>query len=132
MESTVVAFRSRPPNLSRLTNLAHPQANLAARLGLAGHGLQPAEAEVRLTWGAMLRQKVAWGGRVRGGEVQHAANCRHTAEADAALTERIRVIHERLRETCRMPRIHAELAKGLLVGRQPVARLMRAAGMGSC
>ncbi len=52
------------------------------------------------------------------------------AQADAALTESIRAIHERSRETYGMPRIHAELAaEGLLVGRKRVARLMRGAGL---
>jgi putative transposase len=52
------------------------------------------------------------------------------AQADAALTESIRAIHERSRETYGMPRIHAELAaEGQLVGRKRVARLMRAAGL---
>ena len=52
------------------------------------------------------------------------------AQADAALTESIRAIHERSRETYGMPRIHAELtAEGRLVGRKRVARLMRAAGL---
>ncbi len=52
------------------------------------------------------------------------------AQADAALTESIRAIHERSRETYGMPRIHAELAaEGLPVGRKRVARLMRAAGL---
>ncbi len=52
------------------------------------------------------------------------------AQADAALTESIRAIHERSRETYGMPRIHAELtAEGQLVGRKRVARLMRAADL---
>jgi putative transposase len=52
------------------------------------------------------------------------------AQADAVLTESIRAIHERSRETYGMPRIHAELAaEGLLAGRKRVARLMRAAGL---
>ena len=52
------------------------------------------------------------------------------ARANAALTESIRAIHERSRETYGMPRIHAELtAEGRLVGRKRVARLMRAAGL---
>ena len=52
------------------------------------------------------------------------------AQADAALTESIRAIHERSRETYGMPRIHAELAaEGRPVGRKRVARLMRAAGL---
>ena len=49
------------------------------------------------------------------------------ATADAALTVRIRAIHNRSRQTYGAPRIHAELAKqGEHVGRKRVARLMRA------
>lgn len=49
---------------------------------------------------------------------------------DAALTERIRQIHETSRGTYGVPRIHAELAcEGVHVGRKRVARLMRAAGL---
>ncbi len=52
------------------------------------------------------------------------------AREDAALTERIRAIHERSRGTYGAPRIHAELAaEGTHVSRKRVARLMRAAGL---
>ena len=52
------------------------------------------------------------------------------AKQDAALTEKIRAIHERSRGTYGMPRIHAEFtAQGVHVGRKRVARLMRAAGL---
>jgi putative transposase len=52
------------------------------------------------------------------------------ALADAALTERIRAIHSRSRQTYGMPRIYAELVQqGFRVGRKRVARLMRAAGL---
>ena len=50
--------------------------------------------------------------------------------SDAALSERIREIHEYSRGTYGAPRIHAELKKqGWRVGRKRVARLMRAAGL---
>jgi putative transposase len=52
------------------------------------------------------------------------------AQADAALSEQIRAIHERSRGTYGVPRVHAELAAaGLHVGRKRVARLMRAGGL---
>ena len=52
------------------------------------------------------------------------------ARADAALTDRIRAIHERSRGAYRTPRIHAELgAEGVRVGRKRVVRLMREAGL---
>jgi putative transposase len=52
------------------------------------------------------------------------------AEQDAALLERIRVIHAASRATYGAPRIHAELAaQGRRVGRKRVARLMRGAGL---
>ncbi|MGH2454431.1 MAG: IS3 family transposase [bacterium] len=52
------------------------------------------------------------------------------AQADAALLERIRVIHERSRRTYGAPRVHAELREqGLRCGRKRVARLMRQAGL---
>jgi putative transposase len=52
------------------------------------------------------------------------------AREDAALTERMRQIHEHSRGTYGVPRIHAELASGgVQVGRKRVARLMRAAGL---
>ena len=52
------------------------------------------------------------------------------AIADAALTEKIRAIHSRSRETYGMPRIHAELThEGFQVSRKRIARLMWAAGL---
>jgi len=52
------------------------------------------------------------------------------ALADAALTDRIRVIHEASRQSYGAPRIHAELAdEGIQVGRKRVERLMKAAGL---
>jgi len=52
------------------------------------------------------------------------------AKVDAVLTERIRTIHERSRETYGTPRVHAELrAEGVRIGRKRVARIMRAAGI---
>jgi putative transposase len=52
------------------------------------------------------------------------------ALADAALTERIRVIHTASRGTYGVPRVHAELAdSGTRCARKRVARLMRAAGI---
>ncbi len=49
---------------------------------------------------------------------------------DAWLSERIRAIHERSRETYGSPRVHAELRRqGLHVGRKRVERLMRTAGL---
>jgi putative transposase len=52
------------------------------------------------------------------------------AQADEALTGRIRLIHTHSRGTYGVPRIHAELdAQGVHVGRKRVARLMRAAGL---
>jgi putative transposase len=53
------------------------------------------------------------------------------ARKDAALTERIRAVHQRSRGTYGAPRIHAELrlGHGIHVGRKRVARLMRAAGL---
>ncbi len=49
---------------------------------------------------------------------------------DAALTERVREIHERSRQTYGSPRIHAELRyEGLHIGRKRVERLMRQAGI---
>ena len=53
--------------------------------------------------------------------------------ADAALTERIREIHERSRHTYGSPRVHAELrALGTRCGRKRVERLMRQAGLQGC
>ena len=52
------------------------------------------------------------------------------AQADRALLEQIRAIHERSRGTYGAPRIHAELAaQGVHIGRKRVARLMQAAGL---
>ena len=52
---------------------------------------------------------------------------------DAALTGKIRQIHERSRETYGSPRVHAELqAMGVRCGRKRVARLMRKAGLRGC
>jgi putative transposase len=49
---------------------------------------------------------------------------------DAELTERIRAIHARSDGTYGVPRVHAELVdEGVRVGRNRVARLMRAAGL---
>ena len=55
------------------------------------------------------------------------------ARADAALTQQIRTIHDGSRGTYGVPRVHAELhAAGQRVGRQRVARLMRAAALRGC
>jgi putative transposase len=52
---------------------------------------------------------------------------------DAFLTEKIREIHSRSRETYGYPRVHAELRSlGVRCGRRRVARLMRAAGLQGC
>jgi putative transposase len=52
---------------------------------------------------------------------------------DAALTEKIREVHQRSREIYGYPRVHAELrALGLRCGRRRVARLMRKAGLQGC
>jgi putative transposase len=52
---------------------------------------------------------------------------------DAALTEKIRDIHEHSRETYGSPRVHAELkALGTCCGRKRVERLMRKAGLQGC
>jgi len=52
------------------------------------------------------------------------------ARQDAALTARIRGIHERSRGTYGSPRIHAELRyEGVRIGRKRVERLMREAGI---
>ena len=52
---------------------------------------------------------------------------------DINLTERIREIHSRSRETYGYPRVHAELRLlGVRCGRRRVARLMRAAGLRGC
>jgi putative transposase len=52
---------------------------------------------------------------------------------DAVLTEKIREIHGRSRDTYGYPRVHAELRSlGIVCGRRRVARLMRAAGLRGC
>jgi putative transposase len=52
------------------------------------------------------------------------------AQADHALLEQIRAIHDRSRRTYGAPRIHAELAaQEIHIGRKRVARLMQAAGL---
>ena len=52
---------------------------------------------------------------------------------DAALTNKIREIHERSRQTYGSPRVHAELrAIGVRCSRKRVARLMRKAGLKGC
>jgi putative transposase len=52
---------------------------------------------------------------------------------DYALTEKIREVHHRSRETYGSPRVHAELrALGVRCGRRRVARLMRVAGLQGC
>ena len=55
------------------------------------------------------------------------------AQADAALTEQITVIHAQSRQTYGAPRIHAELAaQGIQCGRKRVARLSASAGIVGC
>jgi hypothetical protein len=55
------------------------------------------------------------------------------AQADAALSQQIRAIHRGSRGTYGAPRVHAELrAAGQRVGRQRVARLMRAGTLCGC
>ncbi len=52
---------------------------------------------------------------------------------NAALTEKIRQIHERSRQVYGYPRVHAELkALGVRCSRKRVARLMRKAGLRGC
>jgi putative transposase len=52
------------------------------------------------------------------------------AQANVALTEQIREVHDRSRCTYGAPRVHAELrARGQRVSRKRVARLMRQAGL---
>jgi putative transposase len=52
---------------------------------------------------------------------------------NAALTEKIREVHRRSRETYGYPRVHAELRSlGIDCGRRRVARLMRVAGLQGC
>jgi putative transposase len=54
-------------------------------------------------------------------------------QQDALLTEKIREIHSRSRETYGYPRIHAELRSlGIGCGQRRVARLMKAAGLRGC
>jgi transposase InsO family protein len=54
-------------------------------------------------------------------------------QQDALLTEKIRQIHSRSRETYGYLRVHAELRSlGIGCGRRRVARLMRAAGLRGC
>jgi putative transposase len=53
--------------------------------------------------------------------------------SDAALTERVREIHRRSRQTYGSPRVHAELrALGTRCSRKRVERLMREAGLRGC
>jgi putative transposase len=54
------------------------------------------------------------------------------AQANVALTARIRTAHERSRGTYGSPRVHAELREAGPVGRKRVARLMREAGLVGC
>jgi putative transposase len=52
---------------------------------------------------------------------------------DTAITEKVREIHRRSRETYGSPRVHAELrALGTRCGRKRVERLMREAGLRGC
>jgi putative transposase len=52
---------------------------------------------------------------------------------DYALTQKIREVHRRSRETYGSPRVHAELRTlGVRCGRRRVARLMRIAGLRGC
>ena len=52
---------------------------------------------------------------------------------DTTLTEKIREIHRRSRETHGSPRVHAELGTlGIRCSRKRVARLMREAGLRGC
>ncbi len=66
----------------------------------------------------------------------YAWSCRRPSrrtEADTALTEEIRAIHAKSRQTYGVPRVHAALgATGRRVGRKRVARLMRSAGLRGC
>lgn len=66
-----------------------------------------------------------WAWRKRGASAR--------TQADARLTERIRIVHQASRHTYGAPRIHATLeADGLRCGRKRVARLMRVAGLSGC
>ena len=52
------------------------------------------------------------------------------AQSDARLSDQIKAIHRRSRQTYGMPRVHAELSEqGVRVGGKRVARLMKAAGL---
>jgi len=66
----------------------------------------------------------------------YAWSCRHPSQrtqADAALTEEIRTIHAKSRQTYGVPRVHASLrANGRRVSRKRVARLMRGPGLRGC
>ena len=54
----------------------------------------------------------------------------HREQENRCLTEQIRVLHQRSRQTYGSPRIHADLQEmGQMVSRKRVARLMRAAGI---
>jgi len=54
-------------------------------------------------------------------------------QQDALLTQKIREIHSRSRETYGYPRVHAELPSlGIGCARRRVARLMKAAGLRGC
>jgi putative transposase len=65
----------------------------------------------------------AW--RLRGQSVR--------AREDAALSQRITVLHQASRATYGAPRVHADLrASGVHCGRKRVARLMRASGLVGC
>lgn len=64
----------------------------------------------------------AWRGRV--------ASARATANAE--LTERIRAVHAESRSTYGYLRVHAKLRSEQVVGRNRVARLMRAEGLSGC
>jgi putative transposase len=62
---------------------------------------------------------------------QQAASNR--SRQDATLTEKIREIHGRSRQTYGYPRVHAELRSlGVRCGRRRVARLMKVAGLRGC
>ena len=55
------------------------------------------------------------------------------SQEDAALTARLREVHEQSRRTYGAPRLHADLrAAGVRCGRKRVARLMRQAGVVGC
>ncbi len=52
--------------------------------------------------------------------------------ADIGLTERIGQVHKQSRGTYGYPRVHAELRGREVVGRNRIARLVRAAGLSGC